>query len=458
MPSEYRTATLTLVRENNREFVTVSAARVRLRGPGRKDQVVALGIDPVFVGSTPDCDIVVDDPHVSRRHCVIKLTDKGVMVRDLGSRNGVWLQSVRAYEVLLPAGGSVQLGNLSLTVEVDGEPMRVPLSSSHSFGEAVGKSIAMRVLFARLERVAKTMEPVLLLGESGTGKELLARALHDASPRSQGPFVVFDCAAVSPALVESELFGHEKGAFTGAHATRTGLVEAARGGTLFLDEIGELSLDMQPKLLRMLENRTIRPVGSNHVHPVDVRIVAATHRDLPARAAAGEYRADLYYRLAVAEVRIPALRDRREDIPLLVERLLAARDPPATIEDLPPNALAMLTAHHWPGNVRELRNMLSRILLFQATDVLEACAPDEPAAEPLVRPGEARIDIPYHAAREAVLADFERHYAAAQLRAHGGNVSSTARAMGVSRQFVYKLITQYGLKADAGSSNVDRLS
>lgn len=448
MAVEQRPATLTMIRENRDEFVSVPTVHVRLSGPNRKDQTVQLGVEPVLVGSTPDCDIVVNDPYVSRRHCALNMTERGVVVRDLGSRNGIWVQGVRVYEALIPAGGGVQMGGLSLTVDVTAEPTRMMLSSGTSFGEAVGKSVAMRLLFARLEKAAKTDEPVLLLGESGTGKELLARALHEASTRNRGPFVVFDCAAVSPQLVESELFGHEKGSFTGAHSARTGLVDAARGGTLFLDEIGELPLDLQPKLLRMLEAKTVRPVGSNEPHSADVRIVAATHRDLPLRVSAGEFRADLYYRLAVAEVRIPALRDRREDIPLLVERILAARNPPATIADLPPNTMPMLTAHNWPGNVRELRNMLARIMLFQANDILEAL----PASErPTETPQDVSLDIPYHAAKEAILSDFDRRYAAAQLKAHGGNVSSAARAMGVSRQFLHKLIGQYGLKA-AGSA------
>ncbi|HRI68453.1 MAG TPA: sigma-54-dependent Fis family transcriptional regulator, partial [Polyangium sp.] len=258
MALEQRSATLTLIREKDGEFLSLPIVHVRLSGPNRQDQSVRLGVDPVLVGSAPDCDIILNDPYVSRRHCALTMTEKGVVIRDLGSRNGVWLQSIRVYEALIPAGGSVQMGGLSLTVEVAGEPTKVMLSPGSGFGAAVGKSVAMRVLFARLERAAKTNEPVLLLGESGTGKELLARALHEASPRASGPFVVFDCAAVSPALVESELFGHEKGAFTGAHAARAGLVDAARGGTLFLDEIGEMLLDMQLKLLRMLEHRTVR--------------------------------------------------------------------------------------------------------------------------------------------------------------------------------------------------------
>jgi DNA-binding NtrC family response regulator len=196
----------------------------------------------------------------------------------------------------------------------------------------------------------------------------------------------------------------------------------------------------------MLENRTVRPVGGNQTHPVDVRIVAATHRDLPARIAAGEFREDLYYRLAVVEARIPPLRERREDIPLLVEHILSARTPQATLADLPPNALPMLAAHAWPGNVRELRNMLSRIMLFQASDVLGSL-PAEGAPPARAEGGEVRTDIPFHAAKDAVIADFERRYVAAVIREQGGNISSAARAMGVSRQFLYKLLAEHGLKA-----------
>jgi two-component system, NtrC family, response regulator GlrR len=447
MSGEPRSYTATLIREAGGEFIALPELRVRVSGSGQ-DQAVALGIDPVVVGSTPDCDLVVKDPYVSRRHCALTLTDKGVLVRDLGSRNGIWVQSIRIHEALLPHGGGVQLGQLALTVEAGNQPVRVMLSPGQQFGEAVGKSMVMRVLFARLEKAARTDEPMLLLGESGTGKELLARGIHEASPRKEGPFVVFDCSAVAPSLVESELFGHEKGAFTGAHATRAGLVEAARGGTLFLDELGELPLELQPKLLRMLENRSARRVGSNQAYPIDVRIVAATHRDLSARVAAGEFREDLFYRLAVVEMRIPPLRERREDIPLLVERILAKRTPPATIADLPPNTLPMLEAHNWPGNVRELRNMLSRVLLFQANDVLGA-----PPAEPLPpTQDKVRLDIPFHAAKDAIVGDFERRYVTAQLEAHAGNVSSAARAMGVSRQFLHKLISEHGLSTRAANS------
>lgn len=444
MVQESKSLTLTLVREDGQESVELPAARVRLSGPGREDVLVALGLRPVVVGSSPECELVVDDPYVSRKHCQLSLTARGVVVKDLGSRNGLWLEQVRVVEAVMGPGTAVSLGQLTLTVEARGEPVRMPLAMGTHFGEAVGSGVAMRVLFARLQRAAQTDEPVLLLGESGTGKELLARAIHQASPRRGGPFVVFDCGAVAPSLIESELFGYEKGAFSGATGSRVGLLESASGGTLFLDELGELPLELQPRLLRALESREVRPVGSNQVRKVDLRIVAATHRDLLARAGAGEFREDLYYRLAVVEARVPPLRERREDIPLLVERLLAQRTPPCVLADLPANTLEMLVAHAWPGNVRELRNTLARLVLFPGSGSLGSLG--APASGRVKEEPEGLAALPFHEAREAVVADFERRYVAEQLREHEGNVSAAARAMGVSRQFLHKLITQHGLK------------
>lgn len=436
--------TLTLIRGSERECVEMPAARIRLRGPDREDICFDLGLAPVVVGSSPECDIVVDEPYVSRRHCEFVRTPRGVVVRDLGSRNGVWMQTTRLLEAIITPGGNVTLGNLTLTLETQTDPVRVALSQSHRFGEAIGKSVVMRALFAVLEKAAQTNEPILMLGESGTGKELLAQAIHHASTRSKGPFVIFDCGAVAPSLVETELFGHEKGAFSGAHTSRTGLVQAAHGGTLFLDELGELPLDLQPKLLRVLESRTVRPVGSNQTIPVDVRIVVATHRDVRQKMTTGEFRQDLYYRLAVVEVNIPPLRERRDDIPLLVEHMLTARNPPCTLADLPPNTLDMLMAHVWPGNVRELRNTLSRILLFQSANALSLLDSGEQAS--VSTPNPVPLNIPFHEARNALVADFERRYITAQLRAHGASVTAAAKAMGVSRQFLHKLIAEHGVK------------
>jgi len=434
--------TLVLVREGGEESVELPSARVHLTRPGQADLHAALGLEPVVIGSSPECELVVDDPYVSRRHCQLSLTERGVRVRDLGSRNGTFVQQVRLGEAYLPPGASISLGQMSVTVEAGEACTRVPLSAAQQFGEAVGRSVAMRALFSRLQRAAATEEPILLLGESGTGKELLARGIHEASSRAGGPFVVFDCGAVAASLIESELFGHEKGAFSGAHASREGLLASASGGTLFLDEIGELPLELQPKLLRALESRQVRPVGGNQWRPVDARVVTATHRDLHARMAAGEFREDLYYRLAVVEARVPPLRDRVEDIPLLAERILSRRQPPATLSDLPAGALEMLAAHAWPGNVRELRNTLARLVLFPGAMDQAITAPSG-GAGPAVS-----LRLPFHEARETVVAEFERRYVTEQLRAHGGNVSAAAKAMGVSRQFLHRLITEHRIRED----------
>lgn len=307
----------------------------------------------------------------------------------------------------------------------------------------MGRSEVMRALFAKLARAAATHETILLLGESGTGKEILAEAIHAASPRRRGPFVVLDCGAASPSLLEAELFGHVRGAFTGALQDRTGLMEQASGGTLFIDELGELPIDLQPKLLRAMESRRVRRVGASTYRDVDVRIVAATHRDLRARVLEGAFREDLYYRLAVIVARIPPLRERREDIGVLVERFLAAQSPPRRLEELPAGTLALLEAHSWPGNVRELRNTVTRLSVFPEL-AREAITP------PLHAAGEvelgAVLGLSLRDAREAIVERFERGYVTAKL-AEAGGVVKAAAAMGVSRQLLHRLMTRYGLDA-----------
>jgi DNA-binding NtrC family response regulator len=302
----------------------------------------------------------------------------------------------------------------------------------------------MRAMFAALERAAPTQETILLLGESGTGKELLARGIHDASPRSAGPFVVFDCTSVAPNLAEAELFGYVKGAFTGAHQNRIGLIEESAGGTLFIDEIGELPLELQPKLLRALEARQVRAVGSSEWRSFDARIVAATHRDLRARVMARQFREDLYYRLAVVEMHVPPLRERKEDIPLLIERFLASQSPPLAAADLPPNAMELLLAHSWPGNVRELRNTIARLVLFPHLGK-RAIAPATAAIEdggiaPL-------LHLPLSEARAIVVEQFERDYVEQKIREYAGNVKRAAESMGVSRQLVHRLMERYGIRS-----------
>ncbi|KYF89250.1 AAA family ATPase [Sorangium cellulosum] len=451
--------------------IVLPSAQVIATLPHNVTREARLTMDLMVVGTGPECDLVVPDARVSRRHCELKLTRRGVVLRDLGSKNGT-IGEIPVMEAILPVGAIATIGSTRLSIALEGAPSLVRLSASERFGEAIGRSVVMRALFAQLERAAATSETILLLGESGTGKEVLARAIHAASPRRDGPLVVVDCSAVAPSLVEAELFGHARGAFTGAVAPHAGLLEQADGGTLFIDELGELPLDLQPKL-RALEARQIRRVGSSEWRSFDARVIAATHRDLRARVAEGTFRQDLYYRLAVVEVRVPALRERKDDIPALVERFLAAQSPPRALSDLPPNVMDVLLSHDWPGNVRELRNMVSRLVIFPdlAREALGvALAPSRVEAAPPARRAEAPspagaaeraegpaagtaedglsalLQMQLHEARDAVVEHFERRYIAAKLREHGGNVSRTADAIGVSRQLVYRLIERYGLR------------
>ncbi len=388
------------------------------------------------IGNAEGNDVVLDDPTVSRFHCELTLADDGLHLRDLGSRNGTVVAGVVVRDATLRDGQVLQLGRTSLRVMLTDEYEQLPLAES--FGRMCGRSLRMRRLFAQLEKVASSRTTLLLEGETGTGKTAAAESIHLTSPRQEGPFVVVDCGAVPPALLESELFGHEKGAFTGAHARRIGAFEAAHDGTLFLDEIGELPLDLQPKLLRALESRTIKRVGSSETTAVDVRVVAATNRDLRADVNAGRFRADLYYRLAVITLRMPPLRERPEDIPDLVTRLLDELEPPAETRAqlLAPASLARLVAAPWKGNVRELRNHVERCL------VLESGADDAPD-EPPQPAGQVDLDRPYAEARQQSLELFERQYVERLLQRSGGRVAQAARDAGLNRTYLHRLISRH---------------
>ncbi len=404
---------------------------------------VPLGVTPVVVGVHTDCDVVLSDPRVSRRHCRLSLDARGVIIEDLSSKNGTLVGGVEVERARVPLGVPILVGTTQLVVRPLGGTVDVPLSVEMRFGDAIGASVSMRALFARLERAALSEVTILLLGESGTGKELLAQGIHAASPRRDGPFVPFDCGAVPPTLIEAELFGHVRGAFTGASADRRGVLAEADGGTLFLDEIGELPVDLQPKLLRALESREYRPVGGRAYQAFDARIVAATHRPLREDMASGTFRKDLYYRLAVVEARVPPLHERRDDIELLVERFLQAQTPPRSIRDLPPGALAMLRGHDWPGNVRELKNAVTRLLLFPESGAQAFQDGIETVAGATSR---LPLHLPLREAREQVVDAFERAYVVGKLAESGGNVSRAADAMGVSRQFLHRLMGRYDVR------------
>jgi DNA-binding NtrC family response regulator len=426
-----------------------------LAGPdaGLEIDLPAIG---AVIGADPGCDVVLADPAVSSRHCMIAPGAHGFTVTDLGSKNGTMLDGARVGKVTAAPGAVLALGRTLIEMLPADEVVDIPPSAHDRFGGLVGSSVAMRQVFAILERAAKSDSSVLLLGESGTGKELAARAVHDASPRKDGPFVVFDCGAATDTLIESDLFGHVRGAFTGAAGDRTGAFAAAHGGTLFLDEIGDLPIGLQPKLLRMLEAGEVVPLGGRKTERFDVRVVAATHRDVFGEVARGGFRGDLYYRLAVVEVHLPPLRQRHGELPGLVALFLekAGRgDLAAQIERGGP-AMDKLARYHWPGNVRELRNVIARAVALAAPDddlaslpilLRPTIAPPEPAAAP------ALADRPFHEAKDDLIARFERDYLVDLLARAGGNLSEAARKAGLERKFLYKLLDRAGLRPRPGT-------
>ncbi len=406
------------------------------------------------LGSQPGNDVQLADPTVSRYHCEIVVDGARAALIDLGSKNGTVLDGVAIKHAFLRDGSLIRLGTSVVRFDLATEVNRIETGEGTAFGRMVGASAAMRQVFARLERAALTDATVLLEGETGTGKGEAAEALHAASARRGRPFVIVDCGAIPANLLESELFGHERGAFTGAVARRVGAFEEADGGTVFLDEIGELPADLQPKLLRVIETRTIRRVGGTGTIKADVRLVAATHRDLRAEVNAARFRADLYYRLAVVRVALPALRQRAEDLPLIAVSILRRLDPATDPQVLlgQPGFVQRLASAAWPGNVRELRNYLERCLVFQdALPVIEDDASGPALAAPA--PGDpsqrgdagALLDEPLVAARDRAALAFERRYLEALLARHD-RVSDAAAAAGVGRVYLYKLMAKHGLR------------
>jgi DNA-binding NtrC family response regulator len=396
------------------------------------------------IGSLASNDVVIKDDTVSRFHCEIVADASGARVRDLDSLNGTLVDGVKVVEAHLRDDSALRLGATVVRFRYRSESNELRASEATSFGGMIGSSPAMRRAFALLERAAASNATVLLEGETGTGKGRAAQAIHDESARKGMPFETLDCGSIPATLIESELFGHERGAFTGATAARAGVIEQASGGTLFLDEIGEMPIDLQPKLLRVLENREIRRVGASQRRPVDVRIIAATNRDLRAEVNAGRFRPDLYFRIAVLKIAIPPLRERREDLPALVEGMLSALGAtPAEAAPLrTPEFQAQIARARWPGNVRELRNCVERCLVFEdARSVTE----DEPASSR--RPAAADgARLPLTEARQNAVDAFEKRYLEELIAAHGGKMSRAAEAAGINRVYLYKLLRRHGLK------------
>jgi DNA-binding NtrC family response regulator len=415
----------------------------------------------VLVGQSRSCELFLSDREVSRRHLGLDIADDLLRLTDLGSRNGTRVNGVTAVEVLLRGGERVELGATVILVQRSEKAAPETLTEATGFGRVVGASPAMRKLYPLCERLAATHVPVIIEGETGTGKEVLAESLHEMGPRASGAFAVFDCTAVPPNLVEAALFGHERGAFTGATDARKGVFEEAHGGTLLIDEIGDLEIDLQAKLLRALERGEVRRIGGKQWVRVDVRVLAATRRNLDQEVGAGRFRDDLFYRLAVARIELPPLRRRAGDIAVLARFFWERMAKPG--EPIPEEFIARLESYPWPGNVRELHNAVARRVALGDLAELQATRATAPsaaaygaaAASGAAADGSdviARVlteDLPLPRAREKVVEEFEHRYVAHVLDKHGGNIAKAAAASGVARRY-FQLIRARTRRGEGG--------
>ncbi|MBK7860767.1 MAG: sigma 54-interacting transcriptional regulator [Archangiaceae bacterium] len=414
-------------------------ALVVVSGPNKKARLT-LSSRPVLLGTARDCDLVLDDETVSARHCELAPEGEQLVLRDLGSTNGVFVEDVRVREAVVAPGARIRLGRSKLKLEAHGHAELAVLDADH-FDRLYGKSRVMRSVFARLAQCARSDAALLIEGETGVGKDLAAEAVHRASARAEGPCVLFDCAAVAPTLLEAELFGWERGAFTGAQGARAGLAEQADGGTLIVDELGELPLELQPKLLRVLERGEVRRLGGEATRKIDVRIIATTNRALAVESQAGRFREDLFFRVSALTVRMPALREHLEDVPGLVDGLLKRGPGNARFDELPESDRQLLLAHRWPGNVRELRNVVERLSAFPKSGARELLS-----SGPAVAPARSGPLGGFAEERERAHEAFERQYLDEILAQAQSSISEAARLAQVSRQFVQKLMRKHGLR------------
>jgi DNA-binding NtrC family response regulator len=389
-----------------------------------------------LVGQSEICDLRLADRRVSRRHVAFELAGDSLRLLDLGSSNGTYVAGLRVLEVLLRGGEEVVLGDTTLRVaRAAAAPDPNAVSARTSFGRVVGSSPAMRALYPFCERLAQTDVTVLIEGETGTGKEILAESIHEAGPRASGPFVVFDCTTVAPNLLESELFGHERGAFTGASAARAGLFEQADGGTLLIDEIGDLDPTLQPKLLRAIERSEVRRVGGQRLLKFDVRVLTATRRDLDQEVQRGRFRDDLFHRIAVARLELPPLRARKGDVAILARHF--AREHGADPNAVPYEQLLRWEDASWPGNARELKNAVARYLALG--DLAEAPSLGAASLLPPSAAFEGLLALPLARGREELIDEFERVYIQRVLAVHGGDIAKAASASGIARRQFFRL-------------------
>jgi DNA-binding NtrC family response regulator len=408
---------------------------------GPDGKAVDIDVDPVIVGRAEGAHLRVDDPEVSAMHCELRAVDRGIMVKDLGSTNGTFAMGLAVHEAVVSQVTELRVGHARVVLSPRAAA-RVDVGYSDRFGPLLGRSPRMRRVFGILERIAPTPLSVLIVGETGTGKELAARAIHDASARRDKPFVVLDCGAIPGSLAESILFGHERGSFTGATDRRAGVLLEADSGTLFLDELGELPIDLQPKLLRALAERQVKRIGGSSFEPIDVRVLAATRRDLAAEMNAARFRSDLYFRIAQVRVELPPLRERAADIQMLVEDVCARTGKPEHARAVFDWVEQRMGAHDWPGNVRELVNVAS--VAATLADIPGAI--DDVLA--LTREPDAAPRVPvtaYNEAKRGALAAFDREYFTNLASSAGGNISEMARQSGMERHHVRAYLRKLGI-------------
>jgi DNA-binding NtrC family response regulator len=428
----------TILLEGDRPTFECDGAELKVVAGPDRGQKVALSADSLVIGSADACGLVLHDETVSARHAEVVATPRAYVIRDLGSTNGVFCGAQPIERAPLIDGMRITLGSTTLVVHALRARRTIPLGKAGDFHGLVARSIKMRAIAAQLEALASSDAPVLLEGETGTGKEVAAEALHAASARSSGPFVVFDCGALVPALAMAQLFGHERGAFTGADQAHGGALEQAEGGTLFFDEIGELPLEIQPMLLGVLERKRSRRIGGTDENRHDLRVVAATNRNLTEEVRAGRFRQDLYYRLAVGRVRLPPLRERGDDIAVLASRF--ARELGAT---LPPEAMIPLQSYEWPGNVRELKNTIARLAAHPEGSVLPE------TGDSIFETATGVRHLPE--ARRLSSEAFERQYLERALRRAGGSLTRVAELAGVSLRVIQTLAAKHGVRIRRGS-------
>jgi DNA-binding NtrC family response regulator len=441
----------TVVVEPVRTSFKLRRCRLQVTSGPDEGRSVVSDKEKLRCGAHPSNDLVlVEDRTASRHHFEIQFTERGWLLVDLNSTNGTFLDGRRIERAYLSPGSQIRAGSSALSFAPLDEEVTIEPDSDGELCGMVGQSVKMRQIFGLIKKIAPMDVSVIIQGETGTGKELVARAIHELSGRKKGPLVVLDCGAIPPNLIESELFGHEKGSFTGALTSRPGAFERAHGGTIFLDELGELRFDLQPKLLRVLENREVRRVGGNDVIEVDCRVIAATNRDLVKEIGAGNFREDLYFRLSVINMHLPALRQRRDDIPLILKRALAEPEVVARHgrKRFSPEALALLMAYSWPGNVRELVNVLSHVLTFsEGEEILPAHLPPRVLGQQKQGPLPFNEHLSFKDAKEQLLENFEREYVTSVLARCEGNLSRAARESGLHRKSIERLVKKYQLDA-----------